>query len=57
MLKPGRYREGKRAAEVADVSEVKKARLDDDEDVLMASVTELPTNKRMHYSIQFGQRR
>jgi hypothetical protein len=47
----GHYREGKRAAEeVADVTEVKKARLEGDEDVLTASMAELPTNKRTHYS-------
>ncbi|KAI0251918.1 S-adenosyl-L-methionine-dependent methyltransferase [Lactifluus subvellereus] len=40
-------REGKRVAEeAADVSDVKKARLHGDEDVLVVSETELPTNKQ-----------
>jgi multisite-specific tRNA:(cytosine-C5)-methyltransferase len=44
-------REGKRAAnEVADVSEVKKARLDGDDDVLMAVATEISENRRMRHS-------
>ncbi|KAH9990974.1 S-adenosyl-L-methionine-dependent methyltransferase [Russula compacta] len=38
-------RVGKRTAEVAEVSGVKKARLESDEDVLMASATESPTSK------------
>jgi multisite-specific tRNA:(cytosine-C5)-methyltransferase len=39
-------REGKRTAEeVGEVHDVKKARLESDEDVLMAPATEVPTNK------------
>lgn len=46
-------REGKRAAdEVADVSEVKKARLDGDEDILMATATEISERRRMRHSKQ-----
>jgi hypothetical protein len=57
ILNFGHYREGKRAAEeVADVAEVKKARLEGDEDVLIASTAELPTNKRTHYSRLSRQR-
>jgi hypothetical protein len=57
ILNFGYYREGKRVAEEEEDAphDVKKVRLDGDEDVLMGSETELPTNKRMPYSI--GSRR